>query len=108
MEAGLGDVVTAGEEAVVQLLHVQQLGLEVETAQIDPPLEDGVERERVVRARGEPQPQPHRTASATSPDAARSASRSRHRDRSRSPARFENPRTIVRWTPWRSAATATA
>ena len=53
MEAGLGDVVAAGEQPVVQLLDVQQLHVELEPAHVDAALEDRVKGERVVGAGGD-------------------------------------------------------
>ena len=78
----------SGEEAVVQRLDVEQLGLELQAAQVDPALEDGVERERVVGTRREAEPELHATASRTRARAAARASAIRHPAWFRSPARF--------------------
>src|SRR4249920_2728893 len=107
VKAGLRDVVSVREEPVVQRLDVEQLHLELEAPQVDPALEDGVERERVVRARREAEPELH-ASSTTRVRAAARASAIRHAPWSRSPARLDAPRTIRSRTPKRPAATATA
>ena len=59
VEAGLGDVVAAAEQPVVQLLHVEQLHVQLEPAQVDAALQDRVKGERVVGAGGDADAQLH-------------------------------------------------
>src|SRR4051794_21217476 len=109
MEARLGDVVPACEQAVVQLLDVHELRLDLQPAQVDAALEQSVKRERVVRAGRDAKADPHWGRMVVS--ASRTAARDRvisQPARSRSPAAFETPRIIRHVAPASIAARATA
>src|SRR4029453_10379072 len=98
----LGDVHLMRECRLVQRFHVGHANRELEPFEVDPPIDDRVEHEAVVRTRGEAQREFHWRSRILRAAAFRLsiASASFHASRLRRSTTFETARTWANGTAW--------